>query len=173
MPPAEPPRPSIVRQLPRLAGRTLQALHLGGLDMTKRRSGLLAAILAAGTWSLMSCSDSTDPPPPPPVKPVCSDSVTITVTVGTDSVPVFSWTPDCKLGRLLVEQGFDEYWGTETCGENTYESPIRYSINPPNTCPEEPAIPLIPGQAYRVSVFRFVTVNPESLQILGRRDFNF
>jgi hypothetical protein len=140
--------------------------------MTNCRGTLLAAILAAGVWFLMSCDGSTDPPPPP-VKPVCMDSVTVTVAVGTDSVPVFSWSPDCKIGRLIVEQGFDEYWGTETCGENTYESPIRYGISPPNTCPEEPAIPLNPGQAYRVSVCRFVTVNPESLQVLGRRDFTF
>jgi len=140
--------------------------------MTKRRGAVVTSILAAGAWFLVSCDDSgTDPPKPPPPKPVCTDSVTISVAI--DTVPVFSWSPDCRLGRLLVEQGFDEYWGTETCGENTYESPIRFGVNPPNTCPEEPAIALVPGLTYQVSVFRFVTVNPESLQLLGRREFAF
>jgi len=93
--------------------------------------------------------------------------------VAIQVVPIFSWSPDCRLGRLIVEQGLDEYWGTETCGENTYESPIRYGVNPPNTCPEELPVPLVPGLPYQVSVWRFITVTPESLGLLGRQPFTF
>ena len=151
------------------------------------RNGVVAAsILVAGAWWLSSCGGTTDPPPPPPPKPVCADSVAVSVvfdTVWVDSadvdsvaierVPVFNWSPDCRLGRLIVEQGLDEYWGTETCGENVYESPIRYGVNPPSTCPEEPSIPLVLGLTYQVSVYRFVSVNPESLALLGKAQFTY
>ena len=138
--------------------------------MTNRVSVTLLGFLAAGCWILAGCGDDTTKPPDPS-RPVCDAPVTVTVSM--DSLPVFSWTPDCSLGRLIVEQGFDEYWGTETCGDNTYASPLRYGINPPNTCPEEPARDLAPGLTYTVSVYRFVTVNPESLQLLGTQNFDY
>jgi len=94
-----------------------------------------------------------------------------------DTVPVFSWRPDCTLGRLTVTQGPadapDEYWGTETCGANTYDSPIHYAISPVGTCPEEPARPLERGLTYTVQVWRFYSTQPESLQLLGSTDFQF
>jgi hypothetical protein len=138
--------------------------------MTKRMRAVVCGILGAGGWLLVSCGDSGTGPPPPGL-PECTDSVTVSVTL--DSLPLFSWTPDCTIGRLIVEQGLDEYWGTEMCGVNGYRSPIRYSISPPSTCPEEPAIDLAPGLTYRISVWRFVPAVTESLQLLGSAEFAY
>jgi len=139
--------------------------------MTKRMRAVVGGLLGAGGWLISSCSDTDTGTGPPPGRPACADSVTVEVTL--DSLPLFSWTPDCTIGRLIVEQGFDEYWGTEMCGENGYRSPIRYSINPPSTCPEEPARDLAPGLTYKVSVWIFVPAPTESLQLLGSRVFTY
>ena len=131
-------------------------------------TGLLG--LAACVWA--GCATETGTPLPPVQLPECVDSVTVSVTLSLpDSLPVFAWTPDCTLARLIVEQGFDEYWGTETTGASTYTSPITYGINPPGSAAEDPARPLTPGETYLVSVWRFVVVDPESLQLLGSTTF--
>jgi hypothetical protein len=93
------------------------------------------------------------------------------VFVGPGTDPVFSWTPDCTVGRLIVEEGVEERWGTETAGENTYASPITYNVEPPNSTKFEPGDPLVPGTTYRVTVFRWVSYVPESLEVLGFADF--
>ena len=138
--------------------------------MMQRAKARFAVVLAVGAWAVVRCDgETTVAPPPPPTE--CTDSVRVTVTFD-DTIPVFSWTPNCMLGRLLVEEGIDEYWGTETYGMNTYRTPIVYDINPPGTAPEEPARPLVPGHTYRVTLFRWVTYTPvESLQVVGVRDF--
>jgi hypothetical protein len=113
----------------------------------------------------------TDPPPSD-----CTGPVSVFVAM-IDTVPVFSWKPDCTLGRITVQQGPadapDEYWGSETCGTNTYDSPIHYAISPVGTCPEEPARPLERGLTYTVQVWRFYSTQPESLQLLGSADFQY
>jgi len=139
-----------------------------------RRRARMASVtvcgIAAALWAGCATESGTPLPPQPP--PECLDSVQVFVTLNPiDSLPVFSWTPDCTLGRLIVEQGVDEYWGTETLGQSTYTSPITYGINPPGSAAEEPARPLTPGESYVVSVWRFVVVDPESLQMLGRATF--
>jgi hypothetical protein len=126
--------------------------------------------LAACIWS--GCATEAGLPLPPVPLPVCTDSITVSVTLSLpDSLPVFAWTPDCTVGRLIVEQGFDEYWGTETPGPNTYPSPITYGINPPGSAAEEPPLPLTPGETYLVTIWRFVVVDPESLQLVGSATF--
>ena len=72
----------------------------------------------------------------------------IKVSVSGGMAPTFSWTPDSAIGRLMVEQGEQELWSTETEGTNTYRSPIRYGVNPPDATEPEPATPLVAGQTY-------------------------
>lgn len=139
--------------------------------MRQHRRVRLALVLGGGLWAIARCGGSgTTVTPPPPVSE-CADSVQLTVTFA-DTVPVFSWTPDCTTGRLLVEEGIDEYWGTETFGQNIYRSPIVYNINPPGSAPEELARPLEIGHRYRATLFRWVTYTPaESVQVVGVRYF--
>ena len=126
-------------------------------------------LLAATIGLLLGC-EGGDVVPPPMVRE-CTGPIDFTVR--GDTVPVFSWSPECKIGRIIVEQGFDEYWGSETCGMNDYTPPMMYGETRPNTCPEEPAIPLTPGATYTVSAWRFVTVMPESLGLLGQLTFTY
>ncbi len=98
----------------------------------------------------------------------------LTVSVSTGMAPTFSWTPDSGIGRLIVEEGDQEMWGTETQGTNTYHSPIRYGIYPPGTLEEqleEMANPLVAGRTYKVSLFRWISFEPESLQFVGAQEF--
>lgn len=124
-----------------------------------------------GACILVSCGGETGMNPPPPDENdfSCSDSVSITVGAGLN--PTISWTPDCTVGRLIVEQGIDEYWGSETAGENSYRSPIVYDVHPPTALELEPAIPLEAGQTYTVSLFTWVSVTPESLLLVGTKSF--
>src|SRR5512145_2129157 len=92
----------------------------------------------------------------------------VTVSVSGGMAPTFSWTPDSAIGRLVVEQGDKELWGTETEGTNTYRSPIRYGVHPPEALEDVPADPLVVGQTYKVSLFRWIRfAEPESLQFMG------
>lgn len=98
----------------------------------------------------------------------------VTVSVSTGMAPTFSWTPDSGIGRLIVEEGDQEMWGTETEGTNTYHSPIRYGVYPPGTLEEqleEMANPLVAGRTYKVSLFRWISFEPESLQFVGAQEF--
>jgi len=98
--------------------------------------------------------------------------VTISVTGGT--TPTFTWTPDSAIGKLIVEEGEQELWGSETEGTNIYQSPIRYGVHPPGVLEEELeklANPLIAGHTYKVSLFRWISFEPESLQVVGAQEF--
>ena len=137
--------------------------------MIRRQNALLGLMLLVTCWTVPRCGGGPATPPKP--TPVCADSVQVTVTM-MDTVPVFSWSPDCTIGRMLVEQGIDEYWGTETFGENVYHSPIVYNVNPPMTATEEPARPLERGLTYRVTLFAWINFTPvESLQVVGVKTF--
>ncbi|HZM15122.1 MAG TPA: hypothetical protein VFE28_03895 [Candidatus Krumholzibacteria bacterium] len=127
-----------------------------------------ACFLGASTLSLSSCDEcaTTGPPDPPPVLE-CNGPVTVTVSPGM--TPTFSWTPDCTLGRLIVEAGpGEEYWGTETLGTNLYRSPIVYGVHPPGSVEQQIPEPLTPGMVFRVSVFYWATADPNSLDAGGR-----
>ena len=133
-------------------------------------------ILVAGALVAFGCGGETGTNPPPPGEEpdpvdstVCVGSVDITVSAGT--TPTFSWSPDCKIGRLIVMDGPLETWGTETLGENIYESPIVYDVPPPGAVEPEPAVPLIAGRTYTVSVYKWFSVAPESLVFLGEQNF--
>lgn len=117
-------------------------------------------IIAAG------CGD--DEPTEPRVVDECTGPVSISVSPGT--APTFSWTPDCAVGQLLVEEGASDRWGAWADGANTIASPVRYGVAPTGT-ELEPADALIAGQTYRVTVHRVVSVGLDSLEILGSQEF--
>ena len=136
----------------------------------------LSWMLVAGAYLIFGCGGETgtnpqdlDPDPDTLDSTVCTEPVDLTVSSGT--TPTFSWVPNCKLGRLIVLDGDLETWGTETLGDNTYESPIVYGVHPPNSAEEQVPVPLIAGRTYTVSVYRWFTVTPESLVIVGETDF--
>ncbi len=100
-----------------------------------------------------------------------TETPTLTITVSGGTTPTFSWSPDSSIGKLIVEEGEEERWGTETDGANIYQSPIRYGVHPPGASEDEPAFPLTPGHTYKVSLFRWISVNPERFQLMGVQEF--
>jgi hypothetical protein len=141
--------------------------------MIKRFCARSVGIIVIVSGFLVSCEaprdTGTNPPPPPPGVTACTSMVTITVSPGT--TPTFSWAPDCLLGRLIVEQGIEEKWGTETVGTNTYRSPITYDTMVDGQSKYEPGAPLVPGTTYTVSVYKWISVLPESLELIGAESF--
>lgn len=102
-----------------------------------------------------------------------SDSSKVTISVSSGMAPTFSWTPDVPIGRLVVEQGEKELWGTETEGTDTYHSPIRYGVHPPDALEDVPADPLVAGQTYTVALYRWIRfAEPESLEFVGSQEFS-
>jgi hypothetical protein len=98
--------------------------------------------------------------------------VNVEITVSSGTTPTFSWMPDCPVGVFVVEDDLmNETWAPETAGPNTYHSPIVYDVNPPDTFQPEAAFPLVAGKTYTVSIFRWVTVVPESLQLVATKTF--
>jgi hypothetical protein len=134
--------------------------------MMLRRCAGFASIVALAYWVIGCCEQTVAPPPPEPVE--CTGPITITVT--GDTAAVFSWVPDCMVGRVLVYEGdeLNEKWGVETFGENIYRSPIRYGVRPPNSTMEEPADSLFFGHTYTVELFRWIDVSIDSFVLLGR-----
>jgi len=130
------------------------------------RRSLWVAVVSCGC--LTGCGGETGVAPGP-FLPACVDTIQVMVSDGL--TPTISWDGDCAIGRLTVVSGLTEYWGSETYGVNTYRSPIVYGVSPPNTAPEEPALPLVAGETYTLKLFVWVTFEPESLDVVGQIDF--
>jgi hypothetical protein len=131
--------------------------------MIEGRRGALAVLAVLGLPFLAGCSTCGTEPPPPSGIPECVDSVDVAVTTGPP--PVFSWTPDCLIGKLIVIQGGpeEEYWASETLGLNIYRSPIVYGVHPPGAVENQVAQPLTPGDTVTVVLFRWISSHPDSL----------
>jgi hypothetical protein len=87
--------------------------------------------------------------------PGCTGSVTLTVSTGP--VPVFSWTPTCKAFFLLVEPvgSGEDQWGVITDSTNGLTPPVTYGIVPEGAHQTTAAAPLTPGIPYDVYVWRW------------------
>ena len=117
---------------------------------------------------MVSCDECPlDPPPPPPTLP-CEVGPMVTVSVSPGLVPTFSWTPNCLIGRLIVEAGpGEEYWGTETVGLNIYHTPIVYGVHPPGSVEMQVPQPLDTLTVFRVNLYRWTSSHPDSLDAGG------
>lgn len=135
-----------------------------------------AAFAVLGSLLAVSCDCPLDPPPPPVLRP-CQVGRMVTISVGPGMDPTFSWTPECLIGRLIVESNpGEEYWGTERAGLNTYRSPIRYGVHPPGSEDQQVAQPLDTLTVFTVSLYRWTSTLPESLDagghLVGRATFS-
>ncbi len=96
----------------------------------------------------------------------------VIISVSDEMITTFSWIPFRGIGRLVVKEGNEEFWSTETDGINFFHSPIRYGVHPPGAADGKPAIPLIARHTYTVSLFRWMTAKREKLQLLGLQEFS-
>lgn len=101
-----------------------------------------------------------------------NETAAATVAASDGPTPTFSWAPDSAIGRLIVTEGDEEIWGTESDGANLYRSPIRYGVHPAGASEVGPAKPLVAGHTYTVSLFRWLSTDPESFQLVGIQEFS-
>ena len=122
-------------------------------------------------WTALSTAlaCSSDPAGPDTTLPDCTGPVTVEVSSGTS--PTFDWEPACRLFLVLVELGGSDQWIVLSEGENAIAPPVRYGIVPDGAVEQEPAIPLVAGQAYDLGLFRWTGPGGDDGELIANRDF--
>lgn len=120
-----------------------------------RLRALVPGLLISSLAGFLHGCDSTNPPAMEP-PPDCSGTP-LTVIVGPGLAPTFSWTPDCQVGMLLVEDSSTaDMWAigtpldTSTVDRNTIQSVVTYGTVPPGAIEQRPLVPLAAGASYTV-----------------------
>lgn len=106
--------------------------------------------------------------------PECTGNVEISVSSGTK--PVFSWTPECKIYLLLVENTSNgsDVWGIKTEGSNSIAPSVTYGSIPKGAeilSEENGTLNLISGTEYRVILFTYAVPDSLSSSIIGISNF--
>jgi hypothetical protein len=112
---------------------------------------LMMLVAAIG---VLGCRNSSSPS-----FPICSESVTLTAS--TSLPATFSWTPNCLIDHLLVEEplapsvgAFHFLWQIVARSEGQgAASPLRYGRVPSGMQELIPAEPLLTGHSYWVRVY--------------------
>ncbi|PYP52452.1 MAG: hypothetical protein DMD45_04340 [Gemmatimonadetes bacterium] len=110
-------------------------------------------ILGLPPCALARCTDTTGPSLGP-----CSGSVTVTATASLS--PTLSWTPNCLIDQLVIDEplppsvgGVHAVWAisARTPGEGA-AAPLRYGTVPASMQESVAAEPLIMGHSYRIRI---------------------
>lgn len=129
------------------------------------RLALLAAAAFLACVAGAGCVDSTATSTR---SGACAGELTATVSAGT--TPTFTWSPACKITRLLVlkEDGGAEAWLVEA-GENAIASGVKYGVVPAGATQGAPPTALVAGQVYDLVLLR--TTAAGSLEVAGGTAF--
>ena len=128
---------------------------------------LRTALLTTVALAAAGCGDDDDPAGPDDLAP-CTGDVTVSVSAGT--TPTFSWSPACRAYGLIVEEGASDRWLLVATGSAGIAPGVRYGTVPAGASQRgEPAVPLVAGRAYDVTVFRGTT--DDNARPAGSRDF--
>jgi hypothetical protein len=104
--------------------------------------------------------------------PECQELVTVSVGSGTS--PVISWTPSCRASVLIVDPNSDYYdsWVLATIGDtNGLHPPIRYGASPDGSMTALPAASLQVGGFYRVRIMRATADTTFPFEVIGATYF--
>ena len=110
-------------------------------------------VLGFALCTLTRCTNSTGPKLSP-----CSGTVTVTVTASLS--PTVSWTPNCLIDQLVIEEslppsvgGLHSVWviTARTPGRGA-AAPVRYGRVPASMEELVAAEPLVMGRSYRIRV---------------------
>jgi len=96
------------------------------------------------------------PSPNVDVTPVRGLEQRVTITVSRGLQPEIRWSPDSGLGWLHVGRNDtrEQVWELKlTDSTNSIRQPVRYGVAPSGIA-AKPAIPLVPGAEYELSVGR-------------------
>ena len=116
-------------------------------------NGLHRPVLGLALCALTRCTDSSGPNLGP-----CSGPVAVTATASLS--PTLSWTPNCLVDQLIVEEslppsvgGVHTVWfiSARTLGEGA-AAPLRYGRVPASMQDVVAAQPLAMGHSYRIRV---------------------
>jgi hypothetical protein len=98
----------------------------------------------------------------------------VTVTVESAVAPRFSWSPSCRLSRVIVDPNSDvvDSWVLATAGDtNGLRSPIDYGSSPNGSETILAAFVLQSGAPCRVRVLRATGDTTMPFEIIGTADF--
>lgn len=128
----------------------------------KIRSGPLVLLLSLSALLISGgCEDDVTSP--------CLGTYEVAVT--DEAIPVFTWTPDCGVNQLLVEQSTGEELWHVSGTANSIASGVRYGEHPPGASESRPDDPeVLRGDlSYRVTLARVVEDDTVRLRT---RDFS-
>jgi hypothetical protein len=118
------------------------------VSRTVRVSRMVAAVTAV--FALAGCGD--DDPASPNAPAACTGAVTVTVSGGT--TPTFSWTPQCAIVALIVEEGADDRWSVFANSDAGFGPGVVYGSPPVGGSQTAVAQPLRAGVLHNVTLFR-------------------
>lgn len=87
-----------------------------------------------------------------PADASCPATVSVSISGGT--TPTFSWSPDCPVNLVLVEEGASDMWLIWGDG-NVFEPGVRYGDNHPCAVDFRYEGPLVAGVEYDVILYRY------------------
>jgi hypothetical protein len=122
-------------------------------------------LLSVAAW-LGACSSSQD---------VAGCSGDVEISVVRFDPPVISWTPDCGVSALAVDDAADRsMWSiVNLAGENAIVPPVTFGIVPDRATEEMPRVELQHGNFYIVRVYRVHRDRAGALQQLRAGEQNF
>jgi len=126
--------------------------------MFLRKAGRMCAMAASMTFvTLAACGDDDDPVAPN-APAACTGNVTVTVSAGL--TPTFSWTPECSVVALIVEQGADDQWNVIAGADPGFGPSVVYGARPTGSAQVGAMTPLRAGVNYTVTLFRGPLASP-------------
>jgi hypothetical protein len=140
----------------RCSTRPSKSSGAGLFDMAQVSNSQIMAVGAEGT--IFSYSS--------PAPASCPDAVTITVSGGT--TPTISWSPECPVYLVLVEEGAGDMWLVAGDG-NVIEPGVRYGDHHPCEVDFWLDAPLLAGVEYDVILFR--SDGPGDFTLIGMKTF--
>jgi hypothetical protein len=122
-------------------------------------------LLSVAAW-LGACSSPQD---------VAGCSGDVEVSIVRFDPPVISWTPDCGISTLAVDDAANRtMWSVlNPAGENAIVPPVTFGIVPDRATEEFPPVELTHGNFYIVRVYRVHRDRAGALQQLKAGEQNF
>ena len=107
-------------------------------------------VVATAVIALAGCGDDDSVSPNAPA--ACTGAVTVTVSSGL--TPQFSWTPECSIVALIVEEEAVDQWDVFANGDPGFGPSVTYGTKPAGSNQTVPPRPLRAGVLYTVTLFR-------------------